>query len=762
METWLRKWLVIGFVLLPPLGLVVFLATASIALSRLSSEIAMGSRWALTTALPRTQGLARHAAVAYDGKIFVIGGSTDSLDDLSPTIYTATLQPGGEIGGWNTYTSGTLPAVAFPGAAVNKEGCVYITGGYNGNPLPSTYFGKPDEKVWSGPTKQEFRKRYLHASVISGNKIFVLGGWDYLDKTQPILSDDRYALMAPNCGGLASNWLEATSVSLPRAALAAVEFEGKIYAIGGLRPNPHDRYNPKASNSVYLARVTDTGLAGWSLLTSTLPISLAYHSAVMSEVERKIYVFGGQTDTGEISYQVFSARIMPDGTLMGSNNNPTQWQEESTLSDPTLRLYRHSAVNGGNGSIYVIGGQDSNGLSHIDVHYNPSLTFTKSADPPGPVHEGDVITYTLSYANTSLITQTITITDILSFNLMLLPDSVTPTLTRREDSALVWELGDKSPGASGEVSFRAQVPLLPPVGQNKISAACPPEPTPTPPPGHILPVPVACGTTRFWANGVTYQSASPPDSYTVDIQIPPGTNPTALWLLMKGIDNTPPTVEGQPARLLKTSHDRFGASLWTADISPTMTADDQLTVVTDNPRQLNAVYLFDKNDPPFDESALSDFQNERKTLTYTFEIPTVETQTLDAIVPFMDVTYWTDDLQPNPYLTTVTVRFGDQPVQTVVANMPNMGNGLLMTQFPFAIGPLGTDIATATKVLTVTVDTQDDIYTLGPRVCRPVRIENTAWLCSQQAGCISSTVTNAPPRPMTEGIYLPIILKAYP
>ncbi len=67
------------------------------------------------------------------------------------------------------------------------------------------------------------------------------------------------------------------------------------------------------------------------------------------------------------------------------------------------------------------------------------------------------------------------------------------------------------------------------------------------------------------------------------------------------------------------------------------------------------------------------------------------------------------------------------------------------------------------KVPTVTVDTEDSVYTLGPRVCRPVYIENTAWLCSDQVGCVSDTVTNIPIGFMPPGrIYLPIILKSSP
>jgi hypothetical protein len=53
--------------------------------------------------------------------------------------------------------------------------------------------------------------------------------------------------------------------------------------------------------------------------------------------------------------------------------------------------------------------------------------------------------------------------------------------------------------------------------------------------------------------------------------------------------------------------------------------------------------------------------------------------------------------------------------------------------------------------------------TLGPRICRPVYIENTAWLCAQPAGCISSTVKILPPNPAYPSeLYLPAILKSHP
>jgi hypothetical protein len=113
---------------------------------------------------------------------------------------------------------------------------------------------------------------------------------------------------------------------------------------------------------------------------------------------------------------------------------------------------------------------------------------------------------------------------------------------------------------------------------------------------------------------------------------------------------------------------------------------------------------------------------------------------------------------PDTRLTTITMEFAGQS-HTVVANNPNLGNGLLMTQIPFNLGSIPGAI-TATEVLTVSVDTQDSVYMFGPRVCRPVYIENTAWLCSPQAGCLTSTAQNPPPNlkyPYED--YLPIILK---
>jgi len=447
-----------------------------------------------------------------------------------------------------------------------------------------------------------------------------------------------------------------------------------------------------------------------------------------------------------------------DDALLGRADD--YWTHEWGWRDSTFDFSPHASGNPARIALRYTGNDGAKiGVDDIIITYSPPFYFTKSSAPPGEVHEGDVIIYTISYTNTSHITQTMTITDVLPFNVTLIPGSVSPPVTP-QGSTLVWDLDDVPPGGSGEVFFQVRVPLLPSLHGESVTALCPPPEPPSP--ARVLPVPIVCDTTRFWANGVTRQPPKP-SPHTIEVQIPSGASPSAMWLAVKGANDIYLTVDGTQATRIATSSNQMGSSLWSAPITTDAVASGVVTVVTGSPRRLNALFLFDENDPPFDEAALDDFFSTTKTFTYTLDMPSVVTQTMDVILPFMDITYWTDDLLPDDRMTTVTVEFDGQS-HTVSANDPNLGNGLLMTQFPFTIGPF-TDTITSTKVLTVTVDTEDDIYTLGPRVCRPVYIENTAWLCSQQAGCISDTATNIPEDFLPPGagdLYLPLILKSYP
>jgi uncharacterized repeat protein (TIGR01451 family) len=712
--------------------------------------------WVATSSLITPTGY--HEAVIYQDEIYVIGGATLGLI-TSNAIYSATILPLGRLEEtWKSVISLNLTPVQDAASLVSQYGWIYIIGGFNGqNRLSSTFYGRPnlDGAIeWKTSAFQLLPTRNLLSSVIIGDYIYVTGGCKEPETGNVTTNEVRYSKVSQQ-GELLQPWNLATHyLNKGRCAHASVAFDKWIYVLGGTVEDLSE------TGSVEFAQVNNGIVGPWEYTSSLPPLS---DLAAVVTKNGIIFAIGGQ-NRNDVSNKVYSATI----NLETGHLSP--WEDLSDNEGLVLprKLHSHTALLADNGSIYLTGGQANPFGSQPeflrDVYYlAPIITLTKTSDPPGPVHEGDIITYTIAYANTSLTTQTMTLTDVLPFNVTLIPSTISPT-AELNGSTLVWKLGNKLPGEAGQVSFQVQVPLLPSLSQPSISALS--APPPMQPPAYVLPVPVACDTTRFWANGVTAQP-EPTSPYTLQVQIPPGAKPSEMWLLMKGINHIPPTVGGQPALQVVTSTKSFSASLWSASITPTGTTGDQVTVITHNPRELNALFLFDKNDPPFEKRTLEDFfdtvsTGQPKVFTYTFDLPSVATQTIDMIMPFMDITYLTDNkpIQVDTRLTTATMEFADQP-RTVVVNDPNLGNGLMMTQFLFDIGPL-TDRVTTTEILTVTVDTQDSVYTLAPRVCRPVYIENTAWLCSDQAGCISATATNIPDNFRPPSIYLPIILKSYP
>jgi uncharacterized repeat protein (TIGR01451 family) len=693
-------------------------------------------------------GRYRHSLVENQGTLYVIGGKAANQNEVPPTetILCGRTSNNGDVIQWGVARTRIKEAVNDP-AVLMIQGYIYVMGGRDASDSPSKLVhiapaNLCDQTVqWKSGISLPVRLERSAATYYDG-AIYVVGGVDEQRK----IRGETYSAIVTAPGGL-SRWndnlpaLDDPPLDHPLFIHSLFAANDYLYAVGGYSKSGRQR-------SIYRAKITSPGvISNWAALSMTnwlaSPLS-TLHTVVAGN---RVYVVGGYN--GVSTDEVFSAELYSDGS-MGA------WTPEERLPK---RFHWHGVTLAANGSIYVAGGLTDNTLQS-SIYYIPPLTLTKSSDPSGPVHEGDVITYTISYANTSLITQVITITDLLPFNVTLVPGSISWP-GKRQGSTLVWELGEVPPGESGSASFKVHVPLLPSVHPE--SAAALGSPAPSPPPARVLPAPITCDTTRFWAIGVTRQPPEP-KPHTIQVQIPPGAAPSQMWLAVKEASDIGLTVDGIQATRIATSNNQIGASLWSAPITTEAVDSGMVTVVTGSPRRLNALFLFDEDDPPFDETNLYDVYNNAatvpETFTYTLEIPSVETQTVDVLLPFMDISYWRDDLQPDTRVTTVTVEFNAQS-HTVAASDPNLGNGLLMTDFPFDIGSY-TDAITKTMVLTISVDTEDSIYTLGPRVCRPVYVENTAWLCSDQAGCISDTAVNIPPNFAPPSVYLPIIMKSSP
>ena len=94
---------------------------------------------------------------------------------------------------------------------------------------------------------------------------------------------------------------------------------------------------------------------------------------------------------------------------------------------------------------------------HVQVpSANPGIS--KTVLPGGSIGPGDVLTYTLTYQNTGLITATnVVITDILPAGLINPSTTSAPSVTPDAGPTYVWSLGDLAPGAGGVITVTAQV-----------------------------------------------------------------------------------------------------------------------------------------------------------------------------------------------------------------------------------------------------------------------------------------------------------------
>src|SRR5688572_10770943 len=101
--------------------------TNDVAVATLAADGTVGS-WNSTTALDGARGA--HGAVAYNGYVYAIGGTTDFTNALD-TVEFAKVNANGSLGNWSAATA--LPYGRLYHACFAYNGFVYSVGGFDGN-----------------------------------------------------------------------------------------------------------------------------------------------------------------------------------------------------------------------------------------------------------------------------------------------------------------------------------------------------------------------------------------------------------------------------------------------------------------------------------------------------------------------------------------------------------------------------------------------------------------------------------------------------
>ncbi len=208
--------------------------------------------------------------------------------------------------------------------------------------------------VWVTDTQQLPAARMNESVVSSGNRIYVLGGFD----NSGIAQLDVYSSTV--VGNSLTPWVtqaNALPVALAGegAAVATAGGTTRIYVLGG------EDSTFAISRQIYYAPLNPNGSVGaWVTNPISLPVELWFSSVVVNR--NYIYVIGGETSTNAPRNQVYRAPINPGGDIGA-------WAPVSLLPQPNAQgaavVYNGTVTD----TIYVIGGAISTTLNSQYVYF---------------------------------------------------------------------------------------------------------------------------------------------------------------------------------------------------------------------------------------------------------------------------------------------------------------------------------------------------------------------------------------------------------
>ena len=288
-------------------------------------------RWQSQPEMPTARSSV--AVATYDGQIYAIAG--ENLN--GPLAIVEKFDPATRE--WFSLPPKPL-AVADVQAAV-VGGNIYVPGGHAAGGLTDRLeVYNPRGNQWEQRAPLPL-KLSAYAMVAFEGKLYVFGGWDgqqYLDTVYEYNPD-------------VDAWTQKTSMPTARGFAGAAVVEGKIYLIGGKTRN-----RISDLNEIYSPEHDSPGASPWT--SAPLLPSASYGSGIASIAER-LYIIGGQTETGEIAPTLIYA--------------PHTKQWENALDFPALNGYFARAIALGN-DLYVLGGKSDQQFSAQTFSYRALYT----------------------------------------------------------------------------------------------------------------------------------------------------------------------------------------------------------------------------------------------------------------------------------------------------------------------------------------------------------------------------------------------------
>ena len=231
--------------------------------------------WSATTSF--TAARYGHTSVAYNGYLYVIGGTTggSALND----VQKAPINADGTIGAWSTTSS--FATARYGHTSVAYNGYLYVLGGSNGGNLNDVQKAhiNADGTIGAWSTTSSFTTaRYGHTSVAYNGYLYVIGGY-----SGGVLNDVQKAVI--NADGTIGAWSTTTPFTTARYGHTSVAYNGYLYVLGG----QNSAGTP--FNDVQQAPINADGTIGaW---TATTPFTAARYGHTSVAYNGYLYAIGG-------------------------------------------------------------------------------------------------------------------------------------------------------------------------------------------------------------------------------------------------------------------------------------------------------------------------------------------------------------------------------------------------------------------------------------------------------------------------------------
>ncbi len=254
-----------------------------------------------------------HAALSYRGQLYLVGG----IGPVSP-ISTIEAAPWVESTGVGTFSSFLLPSTRHRHSANAANGWMYVVGGISG--MISTQVSIAGGAFALDGGLMQFRDDFAalpesrtdHTSEIHQSTMYVIGGLG----TQSFVPRDTVLRAAIDNSGNIGAFTTTSPLPSPRWDHASLIHGNRLYVIGGAV----DAGVP-VTNEVLVAPINADGSLGAFSTTTPLPAPRRGHTAVAAS--GFLQVMQGADATNTIQGNSFTAPFLADGGLGSFVTEPT-------------------------------------------------------------------------------------------------------------------------------------------------------------------------------------------------------------------------------------------------------------------------------------------------------------------------------------------------------------------------------------------------------------------------------------------------------